>query len=174
MIFREKIAVFDLDGTLWNFNSHYEILNLFYKTKFWTSYFYRAVNKFVPSAGILFRDFFYRRIPDEFVSGVRLPFNEEIVALLEKKRSEEFYILIISNAPADVIISNAAARLSCDWMRSEIGEKFMTLRHKFDFRELFVCTDNVSDFDLVQNATSYCLIPRKSVKKFYQKRGFAV
>lgn len=174
MIFKNKIAVFDLDGTLWEVNSHYEILNMFYNTKFWTSFVYKCLCKALPSVGRSIRDLYYERISIDFISSVEFPFNVGIIALLEKKREEGFYIEIVSNAPSEIIIKNAAKRLHCDYLKSDIGNKWSTLKNKFDFRELFVCTDNISDLDLVQKADTYFIIPRKYVKRFYKKRGYIV
>lgn len=42
----EKVAVFDLDGTLYHKNSHIEILNYYYNTSFFTSILFRIFSFF--------------------------------------------------------------------------------------------------------------------------------
>lgn len=41
----KNLAVFDLDGTLWNKNSHYEILESYFKTSFYNSFFFTELSR---------------------------------------------------------------------------------------------------------------------------------
>lgn len=173
MHYESKIAVFDLDGTLWNVNSHYELLNLYYKTKFFTSFLYRLMYKLVPIVGQKIRDVCFEKVSDSFIDGINFEFNYEIVNLLKQKESEGYKILIISNAPREIIIKNASKRLNCDYLCARQNEKLSVLNSVYSYSDLFVCTDNTTDIDLLQAATTYYLVlPNLRIKHFFKKQGF--
>lgn len=173
MQYYDKIAVFDLDGTLWKVNSHYELLNIFYNSKFYTSLFYRCLCKFSPVIGERIRDKYFEKIPDSFISTVNFDFEEKILNLMNQKKNAGYNILVISNAPREIIVSNAAKRLGCKYLCAKIGEKSVVLKESFFWNELFVCTDNTTDIDLLDIATSYYLVfPNSRIKRFFKKYGF--
>nr|WP_318717326.1 HAD family hydrolase [uncultured Treponema sp.] len=168
-----KIAVFDLDGTLWKVNSHHELLNLYYKTHFFSSFSYRVLFRLFPFLMKKIRNLFFEKIPDDFINSVNFDFTDEIVDMLNTKKSSGFKILIISNAPRELIISNAAKRLNCDYLCALAGEKLKILNLNYKYSELFVCTDNPTDLDLISSATKYFLIfPNARIKHFFMSRGF--
>ena len=166
----EKIAVFDLDGTLWKYNSHIEILNSFYKTKFFTSVCYKALNKLFKKRLYSFICTAYERIPKEYVLDFNLPFDEEKVALLQKKKQEGFFVLIVSNAPYE-ICKNAAKRLDVEFIKAPIAGKLQSLTKTYSYDELFVCTDNIEDLDLIEAATEREIVFTKHNRLFFEKRG---
>lgn len=169
-----KIAVFDLDGTLWKVNSHYELLNLYYKTKFFTSFFYRSLCKFFPMIGIKMRDVFFHKIPDLFINTVDFKFNERVVNLLQQKRNEGYEPVIVFVAPREIIVANAAKRLACSYLCAGVGEKLKMLSGFYKWDELFVCTDNTTDSDLLCASDSYFLIiPNHHIEKKFKKLGFS-
>lgn len=169
-----NIAVFDLDGTLWKVNSHYELLNLYYKTTFWTSFFYKVINKISQKYADYVRDKYFKKIPESFIDNVNFEFDRKIVSMLENKRNQGYEIVIISNAPKEIIVKNAATRLNCKYICAKAGEKFNALIHNYSYNELFVCTDNTTDIDLLKRATQYCIITTKRSRRFFIKRGFNV
>lgn len=171
----ENLAVFDLDGTLWSVNSHYELLNLYYNTHFWTSLPYRCLAKLFPRACACFRDRRFVAVPDDFIESVSFPFAEEYVRLLESKRDEGFFVLIVSNAPRDAIVRGAAERLRCAWLRAGEGQKREALERNYQYSRLFVCTDNKTDCDLLSAADDYCIVAEnRRNRAFFRKRGFYV
>lgn len=169
-----NVAVFDLDGTLWKVNSHYEILNLYYNTTFWTSFIYKALYKISQTFGDFIRDKYFHKIPESFIDNVKFDFDDKIVSLLENKRNQGYEILIISNAPNEIIVKNAALRLNCKYICAGVGEKYKALVQSYSYNELFVCTDNPTDIDLLEKSTSCHIITTKRTRAFFAKKGFNV
>lgn len=167
----DKIAVFDLDGTLWKVNSHYEILNKYYNTAYWTSFMFRLYACCFPENAVRKRDVFYSKIPESFINSMSFEFNEKVVGLLRKKESEGFKVLIISNAPTECIVRNASDRLGCNYLTAKVGEKVLELKRYYRYQSLFVCTDNTTDVDLLREADSYRIIHNSlfSTLKFLSK-----
>jgi len=173
MIKINKIAVFDLDGTLWKVNSHYELLNLFYKTNFFTSFIYRCLAKITPLLFEKIRNFYFEKIPDTFIAQINFNFCDNVVELLNIKKSQGYEIIIVSNAPRELIVSNAAKRLNCYYLCAVIGEKLKALKRNYEWKTLFVCTDNTTDSDLLGVADDYYLIiPNHRVGKKFKSLGF--
>lgn len=170
----QKLAVFDLDGTLWSVNSHYELLNLYYKTKFWTSFSYKFIAKIVPFFAIWLRNRYFSAVTDEYISTVTFPFDEQFVRLLEEKRKNGFFVLIVSNAPREIIVEKAAERLNCEYLCAQENKKLETVRKTYDYKSLFVCTDNKTDCDLLSDADDYYIVANKRNKIFFIERGFHV
>lgn len=167
MKFVEKIAVFDLDGTLWEKNSHIEICNAYYKTKFFSSIIYRGISHFFRKFMLKFLWLCYKRIPKDFALKFELPFNQEILGLLRKKQSEGYFCLIVSNAPYEIVF-HAADRLNLPFLRAPQFQKKKLLDEKYSYKDLFVCTDNIEDLDLIKASDS-----RKIIFTKYNKDKFA-
>ena len=80
----KNISVFDLDGTLWQKNSHLLILNSFFHTGFYTGLFARFFSYFFKSTWQHKIDRKLQRIPSSFISTesvkrVRITFASSIV-----------------------------------------------------------------------------------------------
>ena len=168
----EKIAVFDLDGTLWPVNSHYECLNLYYHTRFWTSFIYKVIAKLFSSFACVCRNYYFSKIPVEFINSMNLSFSEYYVSLLNIKKQEGFHVIIVSNAPHPLIVKNAAQRLKCEWICSPEGKKLEYLKDRYEYQILYVCTDNKSDFDLLSVANEYHIVKNRANALFFKKKGF--
>lgn len=82
----EKIAVFDLDGTLYEENSHIEILSKFYKTNIYKSLILKIFYKIFPKYTLKILKKQYDLIPSNFKKNFILPFRESALKLLEKKK----------------------------------------------------------------------------------------
>lgn len=169
-----KIAVFDLDGTLWDVNSHHEILNQYYKCNFWTSFLFKILFKVLPKKITKIRDMYFNRIPDSFIDSIQIPFNNKYIELLKEKYNEGYHIIIISNAPHELIVKNAATRLQCDWLCSPEGKKLTMLEKKYKYDYLFVCTDNRTDIDLLEQSNEYQIVTKRNNKRFFRIRGYYV
>jgi phosphoserine phosphatase len=163
----DKLAVFDLDGTLWKENSHIVILNQYYKTVFFNSYISKAIALIFPKLYMNMLFNLYNRIPEEYIGNFSLPFRNSAIELLEQKKQEGYQILIISNAPKS-IVSGAAKRLNLQFYRAEIGKKDTVLKEIYKWNKLFVCTDNSTDINIIHLADTCILYTNKNNYKLFQ------
>lgn len=168
-IYFEKIAVFDLDGTLWAENSHIDILNKYYQTQRFTSLAFKIINRFFPTLAIeyLFNEF--SKIPETFIENYSPTFIKHTLHLIDEIKQQGYHILIVSNAP-EQIVKNAALRLDLPYICSDIGRKYFALKSKFEFDTLFVCTDNKSDVDLLFNAQKKVIYTQRSTSGFFRRK----
>lgn len=171
MNFIENLAVFDLDGTLWKENSHYEILNLYFKTNFYKSFLFRLYRHFFKKNAYKLICKKYEKIPKDYASSFLLDFNDEIAMLLRQKQTEGYCCIIVSNAPLEILIS-AANSLNVPYLKAPIGKKKEILDQNYIYKNLFVCTDNIEDIDLVEASNSRKIIYTNANKKFFNDRGF--
>lgn len=171
MKFYDKIAVFDLDGTLWKENSHYEILNKYFQTNFYKSIWFRIFNHFFKKKMYCFICKKYEEIPKDFVNSFSLDFDPEILELLRLKQEANFFCVIISNAPLE-IISKASSRLNIPYLKAPIGRKKLILDENYSYNELFVCTDNKEDIDLIVASISRKIIITRYNRKFFKREGY--
>lgn len=161
-----NLAVFDLDGTLYKCNSHIEILNAKYKIKFFDSFFMKIVGKLYNSLYIKILTSAYNRIPKAFIRDFRIEFRKSALELFRKAQSDGFHVVIVSNAPKE-LIESAAMRLNTEWYRTEIGYKSHLIQSKFEYKNLLVCTDNVSDMNLLDIADQKYIFITKRTKKIF-------
>lgn len=163
-----KLAVFDLDDTLYIGNSHFEILNTYYSTRFFTSIPVRALGKFFPKMRLKFINLFYKRIPREYRQHFLLPYRQDVLRLFNKKKQFGDRVIIVSNAPIDLL--QAAARdLGVEYVSANVGEKAVTVQKMFDFKQLFVCTDNKTDIDLLSISNEAIITCKKKDQAFFCK-----
>ena len=171
MKYAEKIAVFDLDGTLWDKNSHIEILNAYYKTNFFSSFIFRGISHFFRKQMYKFIWYCYRKIPKEFVFQFKLQFNKETLELLKTTMGENYFCLILSNAPYEIVF-HAAERLKIPFLQAPQYQKKKILDENYRYSQLFVCTDNIEDLDLLEASNSRKIIFTKHNAKVFNKAGF--
>lgn len=171
MTHKEKIAIFDLDGTLWKENSHIEILNSYFNTKFYSSFLYRGISHFFRKQMYKFICEKYKKIPKNYSLNFELPFNQEILQLLNEMQSEGWFILIISNAPYEIAF-HASERLNVPFLSAPIGKKKEVLDENYSYNHLFVCTDNPDDIDLIKISEKRRLIWTKYNTDFFYSQGF--
>lgn len=172
-IIKEKIAVFDLDDTIYLGNSHFLILNQYYNTNIFTSIIARIMGKFFPRIHLNLAYYFYNKIPQEYKNNFRLSYRMDVMELFKEKSKNGYYMIIISNAPNE-LLQTVARDLGTDWIRSEIGKKALCLKDRFVYKHLFVCTDNTTDLDLLNiadEAVITCPLRRRDffVKKVIHK-----
>jgi phosphoserine phosphatase len=161
-----KLAVFDLDGTLYSCNSHIEILNKRYRFRIFDSIVVKAFGKVFNKTYLKILHLLYNKIPKEFVENFTPEFRESALTLLEEKKSEGYHILIVSNAPKE-LIKTAASRLNVDWLQAEIGFKDMVVLKNYQYNKLFVCTDNLSDISLLNIADERVIYVTKKTKGIF-------
>ncbi|MBE6091990.1 MAG: hypothetical protein E7201_02245 [Selenomonas ruminantium] len=164
-----KIAVFDLDDTLYAGNSHFAILNQYFNTNIFTSFLARVIGKLFPSLHLKLAYYFYNKIPQEYKKKFKLSYRLDVLDLFKEKQQNGYYIIIISNAPLE-LLKTAAVNLQVEYMRSGVGEKSSCLKEKFTFKKLFVCTDNVTDLDLLNIADEAVITCPLGKRDFFIKR----
>ncbi|HAS6198952.1 hypothetical protein [Vibrio vulnificus] len=153
---KKKLAIFDLDGTLYFGNSHVRIVDSYFNINFdW--FLFKILGKISLKIymGLLY--FLYNRIPKSFKRDYTLDFRPDCLALLKELSENNYNIIIVSNAPIELVRA-AARKLSLDFYRTEINMKH-TVLSRLDYEYLFVCTDNVSDISLLEHADEsivYC------------------
>ncbi|WP_373076707.1 HAD family hydrolase [Fusobacterium mortiferum] len=161
-----KVAIFDLDGTLYLKNSHIEILTEYYNTKFYKSIFFKIFYYIFPNKAQNLLNNRYNKIPDIYKKNFILPFRKSALCLFGELKNKGYEIIIISNAPIE-LIANAAKRLKVDFKRAEIGKKHLELGRNVD--ELIVCTDNLTDLELLKKAKYRYIYVNKKTSKFFKK-----
>ncbi|WP_158560808.1 HAD family hydrolase [Paenibacillus contaminans] len=147
----QKLAVFDLDGTLYKCNSHIELLNQRYRARIFDSIFLKAFGKVYSRGYMKLLHYFYNRVPIGYIKKFNPEFRESALEFLKEKKREGYCVVIVSNAPKE-LIEVAAKRLKLKWLRAEIGQKNKVVLENYSFDKLFVCTDNLSDIDLLDIA----------------------
>lgn len=168
MVSVKNISVFDLDGTLWEKNSHLFILNSYFHTGFYTGLIARFFSHFFKSAWQHTIDKKLQKVPSSFIENFDISefeINDKIRNLLEEKKLNS-KVVFISNAP-EQIVRKAAACFGVDGFRADAGKKSDVLRENFNYKKLFVCTDNKSDSDLLKIADDKVFITKTKKEKFY-------
>ena len=164
-----KLAVFDLDDTLYDGNSHFMLLNAYYKTTFFTSIFMRILGRLLPGVRMLICDYFYYRIAGSIRRNFSLPYRPDVMQLLHKKQQGGWTAVIVSNAPDD-LLQGAAARLKLQALRAGFNQKARVVRDCFEYEEIFVCTDNKTDIDLLELADEAVITCRSRDNEYFTKR----
>ncbi len=165
----EKIAVFDLDGTLWIENSHIDILNRFYHTKRYNSLINRMLNRFFPRLYMRHLYSRYEKIPSEFIEQYKPSFLNKSMELVAACVRESYFVIIISNAPKEIVM-NAANQLSLPYLHTEQANKYKKLLQNYEYRKLLVCTDNLSDTDLLTHADTRIIYTQSSTERYFKRR----
>ena len=162
----KKLAVFDLDDTLYLGNSHNEILCEYYRTKLFKGLLLKIFFKLLPNIAIKINNYLYSKIPENIKKIFILPFNNDVLRLLEQKRKQKYYILIVSNAPIE-LIENAAKILNVNYLYAPPYKKEKVLLKLYSYEKLFVCTDNKSDIALLKIADEAMIVCKNKNKKFF-------
>lgn len=169
MVYYSKIAIFDLDDTLYKGNSHIEWLCWYYNTSLFKSILFKVIGKCLPAIQRIIMWKLYNKAPMNSKANFTLPFRMEIVKLLQEKKKNGYHIVIVSNAPKE-LIRNAASILKVEFINAEIGKKAKTFKSIYHFNKLFVCTDNKTDLDILKISDSSIIICKKKDYSFYLKK----
>ncbi len=168
---KDKIAIFDLDGTLWKMNSHIMILNSYFNTKFYTSVLYRGLRHFFPKQMYEFICSKYLQIPKEYVLAFEPEFDETVLSILHEKQNAGYFVLILSNAPYEIAF-HASERIGIPFLVAPIGRKKEMLDKNYSYDFLFVCTDNTEDIDLLEASNEQKIIWNEYNSAFFISHGF--
>jgi phosphoserine phosphatase len=168
-----QICIFDLDGTLWEVNSHIDILNRHFGTHIFDSYFAKIFRKFFPVIFQIVIDSLYDKyIGEEEVKDYAPTFRKSAMEIMSHEIELGNSVVIASNAPKE-IVESAAKRLGVNSYRFPIGKKHEIiglLNNKYD--HIKVVTDNISDISLLQYADEYVIYVNDKTKRIFERKGF--
>ena len=105
----------------------------------------------------------YHRIQDSYMT------KDDFLNILQEKKREEYLILIVSNAPEELLI-NAAKNLNVEYLSAPPYLKGDVLKLKYSYKYLFVCTDNKSDLDLLLLSDDAVITCKNRHKPFFEKK----
>lgn len=165
----EKIAVFDLDGTLYKCNSHLEILNIYRTNWFYKSIFFKILGFVFPKLILKknTKDFYKLAV---FHAGSFHPeFRESALNILKEKQTEDYYVIILSNAPIE-LVKEAGKRLNIPAYNALSGEKSKVIDGFRPFNKLFVCTDNRNDADILTIADECIVYATTRNRRYFTKK----
>lgn len=165
----DQLAVFDLDDTLYIGNSHFALLNEYFHTKCFTSIPIRLLGKFCPSLRMAICNWSYQRIPQSVRKGFTLPSRQEVMELLHQKKKQGYKVVIVSNAPEDLLFA-ATQKFRLPALSAPFSGKAKVLQDHFEYRKLFVCTDNKTDLDLLYLADEAVLTCGVKAHKFFMSK----
>ena len=165
----DNLAVFDLDDTIYDGNSHFALLNYYYHTKIFTSFVMRAFGKIFPSLYMKLCYWAYNKIPQSDRYGFVLPYRQEVIKLMHEKLNAGYALVIVSNAPAD-LLQTAGDMLNVLAIRAEFGGKAEVVAERFCYKRIFVCTDNKTDIDLLKIADEAVITCKKEDRRYFEKR----
>lgn len=168
MVYYHKIAVFDLDDTLYIGNSHIEFLCKHYNTIFFKSIIFKGLGKLLPCIQHKIMLFLYDRIDNIKKEKFLLNFRPSVINLLEQKKLAGFHPIILSNAPKQLLI-NAANKLGVDYISADVSQKSSALVEAYKYNTLFVCTDNKTDLDLIELADEVVVTCKIKNRKYFIK-----
>jgi phosphoserine phosphatase len=164
-----NLAVFDLDGTLYKCNSHIELLNQRYKVKVFDSIIMKAIGKIWKKGYLKLLYKCYEKVPLEYIENFTPEFRKSALEIMEEKKREGYFIVIVSNAPNE-LIEAASKRLNVDWLQARIGYKKEVVIQNYNFENLFVCTDNLTDINLLDIASERMIYVTKKTKHVFSER----
>ncbi len=164
----EKLALFDLDDTLLEGNSHIEVLNCYYRTKFFSSIITKIIGKISEKLQLKILYYFYNKIPEYYIQNFLMPFRKDLLNLLLKMQKDGFSVCIISNAPIELLTKHANY-INVPFIHAEHYKKYETLKKYYEYNYLFVCTDNISDIDLLKHADNNLICCKKRKRKIFKK-----
>lgn len=165
----EKIAVFDLDGTLYIGNSHIEILCTYYNTFLFKSFIFKVIGKISRKIQLYIMNYLYNKIPADFKRGYILPFSSNVVKIFQEKIKDGYYPLILSSAPIE-LIESAAKVLNVDYHKCDSSKKQDVLLEKYSYDYLFVCTDNKTDLNLLKLADESVITAVEKNRKYFKEK----
>jgi len=157
-----KLAVFDLDETLYKCNSHVEIVRVYHGVNF-NNLFFKFVSRLFPSLHILWLNSYYNNIPESYIFDYKFTLNSKAVQILDVKLKEGFEVVIISNAPS-ILVKAAGARFNVNYFYTLPYMKHKPLVN-IDYDYLFVCTDNFSDINILEMANEKVIFCKDKHKK---------
>ncbi len=162
-----KLAVFDLDGTVWKENSHVDIVNKYYKYGTIIIMLEKVLNRIMPGEYMQWLNNKFNKIPNHYIAQYNPTVNTNVLQLEEKYKENLWNICFISNAPLR-IVQMAEERFGIKGYHADVGEKANVVEN-MSYDELHIVTDNISDLDIIEKAQKAIIIITKNNKKFFTR-----
>ncbi len=165
-----KLAVFDLDGTLWFNNSHVDLVYSYYKLKKIHIYAIKIIGRLSHKYHMKFLNKKFESIPDEFINNFNPEWNEKVLSILNAEKDAGTNVIVITNAP-ERISNFAQKKLNVPVYHAGIGKKDEVLS-RFSYDELSVFSDNKTDLNIMEKADFVGLVINKNNKAYFENIEF--
>lgn len=162
-----KIAVFDLDGTLWSVNSHLYILNQIGVINEKSIIFKLMCKLFSQKMKKHLDNLLQTRANQIDMTILNQKICFDVLNLLKEMQDDGYITIIITNAPK-MIADYAQDLFLTSVITAPVGKKKQALDEKYEYDELYVVTDNITDKDLIEASEKAFLIGQH-LHKFYKE-----
>lgn len=163
----EKLAIFDLDGTIWKENSHTDIVDKYYGIKA-NSLLMKLYRHMLPDIYMKWLNYKFDKIPSLYIQKYKPTLNMQVIDLIKEYQKEGWKCIIISNAPQR-IVDMAEKRFLIKAYHGAISNKSQILK-RMNYAKLNVITDNISDYDLIAKADYSIIIMTEYNKRYFIKK----
>lgn len=161
--------IFDLDGTLWEENSHVSIVENYVGWKKYTNIVARIYGHFFFDSYMKYLNRDYKHIPCSDIKKFKPHIRQAAIDLLNDAITNNNHAVILTNAPEN-IVRFARQYFNVEAYHAEIGKKVERLKlMDKGWKDIFVVTDNLSDIDLISVSTQTYFIIQKNKRRVYQK-----
>lgn len=146
---KENVWIFDLDGTLWEENSHVCIVEKYLRKKKYTNLLSRVWCRLSFSSYMNALDKDYQEMPKEAIKKFNPTIVKKTDEMIKAALSRKEQVMILSSAPNEIV--NEAARIfGVPAYHADIGKKSEVLKNLTNqLNQIVVVTDNLSDKDLI-------------------------
>lgn len=164
------LYVFDLDGTLWEENSHIFLVEKYVGWKKYSNIFAKIVSRLMPDYYMVQLNKDFAQIPKGFVREFRPHYRNDAVRELYRAKREGHRVIILSNAPLE-IIRFAEEKFQTEGFQAPVGEKDKILKELIPVWErLFVVTDNLTDMSMINIADGAIIYTTERKRHYFMKK----
>ncbi len=165
-----NVWIFDLDGTLWEENSHVCIVEKYLRKKKYTNLLSRVWCRLSFSSYMNALDKDYQEMPKEAIKKFNPTIVKKTDEMIKAALSRKEQVMILSSAPNEIV--NEAARIfGVPAYHADIGKKSEVLKNLTNqLNQIVVVTDNLSDKDLIalSNRTFFRVTRTRNKRKLKQ------
>ena len=163
----KRVAIFDLDGTLWKENSHVCIVESYYKIKGIRRIAFRLYGKLFPQKKMDELYTLIKSIPEPYINMYGFTINTQLVEKLHYYKRNGYSTYIVTNAPIQ-IRKKAEKMFRTKVIGESIGKKSRFLHDK-EFDYLVIFTDNKTDIDIINISNCAYIVLNNSNSLFFRK-----